>query len=227
VISPYTQTGKVDSTFYSQVSVLRTIEQIVGISPMTQFDAAATPMLNSFSDTPNLTPYTAIVPAQNVHEKNPVNPPMAQVAPASLDQVATLVDQNEGLENQVLWAFYGTGPMPAPKTSAHDISIPGSADLGAADNGGTDTGSIAGVPAGPADVLTPQGSVTSTSTSATKPSNSVPGTQGTTPGDQNQAENQGGGADDKTDPLSVSKTGVHNGSTTADLGTLGDNLGDA
>src|SRR5262249_27758074 len=41
VISPYTQTGQVDSTFYSQVSVLRTIEQIVGIAPMTQFNAAA------------------------------------------------------------------------------------------------------------------------------------------------------------------------------------------
>jgi YVTN family beta-propeller protein len=116
VISPYTQTGKVDSTFYSQVSVLRTIEQIVGISPMTQFDAAATPMINAFSDTPNLTEYTAIVPTQDVHEKNPVNPPLAQFAPQSLDDVATLVDQNERLENEVLWAYYGTGPMPQPVT---------------------------------------------------------------------------------------------------------------
>jgi hypothetical protein len=109
----------VDSTFYSQVSVLRTIEQIVGISPMTQFDAAATPMLNAFSDTPNMKAYTAIVPTQNVHEKNPVNPPMAGQAAKSLDQVATLVDANEGLENQVLWAYYGTGPMPAPKSNGH------------------------------------------------------------------------------------------------------------
>src|SRR5262249_11570582 len=45
VISPYTQTGKVDSTFYSQVSMLRTMELIIGIGPMTQYDAAATPML--------------------------------------------------------------------------------------------------------------------------------------------------------------------------------------
>src|SRR5262249_14302236 len=59
VISPYTQTGKVDSTFYSQVSMLRTMELIVGIGPMSQYDAAATPMLNSFSDTRNVTPYTA------------------------------------------------------------------------------------------------------------------------------------------------------------------------
>jgi hypothetical protein len=119
VISPYTQTGKVDSTFYSQVSVLRTVEQIVGISPMTQFDAAATPMINAFTDTPNMKAYTAIVPTQNVHEKNPVTPPMGQVAAQSLDQVATLVDANEALENQVLWAYYGTGPMPAPINNGH------------------------------------------------------------------------------------------------------------
>jgi YVTN family beta-propeller protein len=125
VISPYTQTGNVDSTFYSQVSVLRTIEQIVGIGPMTQFDAAATPMLNAFTDTPNFTPYTAIVPTQNVHEKNPVNPPLAQFAAASLNDVATLVDQNEALENQVLWAYYGTGPMPAPRTSVRDAPVVG------------------------------------------------------------------------------------------------------
>jgi hypothetical protein len=121
VISPYTQTGKVDSTFYSQVSVLRTIEQIVGIAPMTQFDAAATPMLNAFTNTPNFTPYTAIKPSQNVHQHNPVNAPMADPA-VTLDMVATAVDQNEAAENQGIWADYGKGPMPAPKTSLRDIS---------------------------------------------------------------------------------------------------------
>src|SRR5262249_27015463 len=121
VISPYTQTGKVDSTFYSQVSVLRTIEQIVGIAPMTQFDAAATPMLNSFTNTPNMATYTALKPTQNVHEKNPVNAPMADPA-VTLDMVATAVDQNEAAENQGIWADYGKGPMPAPKTSLRDVS---------------------------------------------------------------------------------------------------------
>jgi YVTN family beta-propeller protein len=128
VISPYTQTGKVDSTFYSQVSVLRTIEQIVGISPMTQFDAAATPLLNAFSNTANMKPYTAIVPTQNVHEKNPVNPPMASVAAKSLAAVAVLVDNNEALENQILWAYYGKGTMPAPKSNGHTppgVAVPG------------------------------------------------------------------------------------------------------
>src|SRR5204863_2568124 len=48
-ISPYTQTGAVDSTFYSSVSVLRTMELILGVPPITQFDAVATPTSTAFS----------------------------------------------------------------------------------------------------------------------------------------------------------------------------------
>ena len=120
VISPYTQTGKVDSTFYSQVSVLRTIEQIVGIAPMTQFDAAATPMLNSFINTPNMRTYTALVPTQDVHEKNPVAAPTFSPF-ASLAEAATAVDQNETLENMGIWKSIkgADSPMPAPKSSLH------------------------------------------------------------------------------------------------------------
>jgi hypothetical protein len=65
------------------------------------------------------------VPTQNVHEKNPVNPPMAQVAAKSLEEVATLVDQNEQLENEILWALYGTGTMPAPKHNLQDFGFGG------------------------------------------------------------------------------------------------------
>ena len=41
MISPYTRIGKVDDTFYSTVSTLRSIELLVGIKPLTQFDASA------------------------------------------------------------------------------------------------------------------------------------------------------------------------------------------
>jgi YVTN family beta-propeller protein len=58
VISPYTQTGKVDSTFYDTTAVLRTMELILGLPPMTQYEAAAIPMFNSFTAKPNFTPYT-------------------------------------------------------------------------------------------------------------------------------------------------------------------------
>jgi YVTN family beta-propeller protein len=149
VISPYTQTGKVDSTFYSQVSVLRTIEQIVGLAPMTQFDAAATPMLNSFTDTPNMTPYTVIKPTQNVHEKNPVNAPLADPN-VTLDMIATQVDQNEAAENQGLWADYGTGPMPAPRTSFRTY---GTQPSDAGDSDAADAGSTQG--AAPSSAASP------------------------------------------------------------------------
>jgi hypothetical protein len=77
VISPYTQTGAVDSTLYSTASMLRTMELILGLQPMTQFDAAATPMYASFQTTPNLTPYSALVPQQSLTALNPASAPMA------------------------------------------------------------------------------------------------------------------------------------------------------
>src|SRR6516225_384130 len=118
VISPYTQTGQVDSTFYSTVSMLRTIEQIVGIPPMTQFDAAANSFVGAFTDQPNFTTYSAITPTQDVHQKNPVPPPMA---PAQImSQLASgdfaredLIDPHE-LNQQIWESIKGDTPMPAP-----------------------------------------------------------------------------------------------------------------
>ena len=48
IVSPYTRRGVVDSTMYSTSSMLRTMELILGLQPMSQFDAAATPMFNAF-----------------------------------------------------------------------------------------------------------------------------------------------------------------------------------
>ncbi|MBC7808402.1 MAG: SMP-30/gluconolactonase/LRE family protein [Akkermansiaceae bacterium] len=70
VISPYTRTGKVDSTHYSTVSLLRTMELILGIPPMSQYDAAATPMYNAFTNKPDLTPYTLQAPRIDLNVKN-------------------------------------------------------------------------------------------------------------------------------------------------------------
>ncbi|GAA3551821.1 alkaline phosphatase family protein [Microlunatus spumicola] len=60
VISPYAQHGKVDSTYYSQITMVRTIEQILGAQPLNQKVAAATPMYSAFTDKPDLTPFTAV-----------------------------------------------------------------------------------------------------------------------------------------------------------------------
>ena len=60
VISAYNKTGQVNSTLYNQTSMVRTMEQIMGLPPMNQFDLTATPMSDVFSATPDLTPYTTL-----------------------------------------------------------------------------------------------------------------------------------------------------------------------
>ena len=53
LISPYTRTGTIDSTMYNTTSVLRTMELILRLRPMTHFDAGARPMINAFSKEPS------------------------------------------------------------------------------------------------------------------------------------------------------------------------------
>ncbi|WP_250304948.1 bifunctional YncE family protein/alkaline phosphatase family protein [Streptomyces sp. A 4/2] len=60
VISPYAQHGVVDSHYYSQITMIRTIEQILGIHPMNQKDSAATPMTGAFTKKANLAPFNAL-----------------------------------------------------------------------------------------------------------------------------------------------------------------------
>ncbi|MGW7547849.1 alkaline phosphatase family protein [Streptomyces sp. NPDC054770] len=60
VISPYAQHGTVDDHYYSQITMIRTIEQILGIHPMNQLDSAATPMYGAFTNKANDTPFTAV-----------------------------------------------------------------------------------------------------------------------------------------------------------------------
>jgi len=60
IISPWAQHGTVDSHYYSQITMMRTIEQILGIHPMNQKDSAATPMHGAFTQNANVTPFTAL-----------------------------------------------------------------------------------------------------------------------------------------------------------------------
>jgi hypothetical protein len=60
VIGPHVRRGAVDSTLYSTCSMLRTMELILGLKPLTQFDAAARPMYASFQAEPDLRPFTAL-----------------------------------------------------------------------------------------------------------------------------------------------------------------------
>ncbi len=115
VISPYTRTGRVDATFYSTASMLRTMELIVGLRPLTQFDAYATPMLAVFGTRPDLTPYTATKPTQDLREVNPVNAPFS--AQSELQDLTKEDQINMQQFNQAIWASVkGTDtPMPAPQ----------------------------------------------------------------------------------------------------------------
>jgi YVTN family beta-propeller protein len=60
VISPWAQHGKVINTFYSQISAVRTIEQILGAQPLNEKVAAATPMYDAFTSKPNYKPFDAV-----------------------------------------------------------------------------------------------------------------------------------------------------------------------
>ncbi len=60
IISPWAAHGVVDSTYYSQINMVRTIEQILGGQPLNEKVAAATPMFGAFTDTPDFRPFTAV-----------------------------------------------------------------------------------------------------------------------------------------------------------------------
>ena len=115
VISPYSQTGAVDSTFYSTASMLRTIELIVGLGPMTQFDAYSTPMSRTFTGRQQLQPYDAARPAVNFSEVNTAASPMAA---QSARQDLTREDQIDmDTFNQAIWKSVkgADSTMPAPR----------------------------------------------------------------------------------------------------------------
>jgi len=117
-ISPYTQTGRVDSTFYSTASMVRTIGLLAGTGPLTQFDDYSTPMSASFVDRPDLDPYDAITPTYPMTSVNGADAPMAaQMAAQHLEQADRI---DERTFNEAIWQdVKGKGSvMPEPK---HDL----------------------------------------------------------------------------------------------------------
>jgi hypothetical protein len=112
VISPYTRRGIVDSTLYNTTSVLRTIELILGLKPMTMFDAAARPMANAFAGTPNLAVYRNEPPQVRLDVKNPEHSATAERSMKLDFSASDMADEHE--LNDILWiAIKGTIPPPA------------------------------------------------------------------------------------------------------------------
>lgn len=116
VISPYTRRGTVDSTLYNTTSILRSIELILGLKPMTMFDAAARPMANAFQATADLRPYENEPARVPLNEKNPLHSATAERSQKLDFSRSDLADEDE--LNDILWlAIKGTNP-PAPVRSA-------------------------------------------------------------------------------------------------------------
>jgi len=114
VVSPYIKRQTIDSTLYTTSSMLRTIELLLGLPPMSQYDAAASPMYASLSDKPDLTPYVHLKPTVDVMEKNTVR---AYGARRSMKMNFAEVDEAPMAElNEILWKSIkgADSPVPAP-----------------------------------------------------------------------------------------------------------------
>ncbi len=115
VISPYVRRGAVDSTLYNQTSMLRTMELILGLHPMTQFDAASRPMSAAFQSTPDARPYEAVRPKHPLDERNPENSPTAARSERMDFSEADRIDDDE--LNDILWRAIRKTEPPAPVRS--------------------------------------------------------------------------------------------------------------
>ncbi|MBO0726258.1 MAG: hypothetical protein J2P52_11710, partial [Blastocatellia bacterium] len=123
VASPYTRRHYVDSTMYTTSGMLRTMELILGLPPMSQYDAAATPMCNSFTSKADLAPFKHLEARIDLAEKNPANAPGAQRS-AQLD--FSKEDAAPDIElNEIIWKSVrgADSAMPAPVRSAFVRSI--------------------------------------------------------------------------------------------------------
>jgi len=126
VVSPYARRQAVVSAHYSTVSLLRTIEQILGLKPMNQFDAAARPMVECFSDRADFTPYTALPSNVPLDQMNPpahaiAHPQLRADALASENMNFQQVDQAPEDElNRILWRAIRGPDTPYPEWAVSD-----------------------------------------------------------------------------------------------------------
>jgi len=108
-ISPYTKRGEVISTHYNQNSFLRTMELILGVSPMTQFDLLAEPLVDCFTSEPDFSPYTVIPNKIPLDEMNPSlssisNEKQLYYAQKSMEMPLDDIDEaDEGIFNRIIW----------------------------------------------------------------------------------------------------------------------------
>lgn len=118
VVSPYARRRAVDSTLYTTCGMLRTMELILGVPPMSQCDAAAAPMYGAFREQPDLALFRHREARVPIDEMNDPAAPAAKAAALMNLEEADRVPDLEG--NEILWkAVRGEEcPMPPPVRAA-------------------------------------------------------------------------------------------------------------
>jgi DNA-binding beta-propeller fold protein YncE len=114
VAGPFVKRGALDSTLYTTSGILRTMELVLGLPPMSQYDAAATPMYAAFQAVPNLSPYQAKRARISLTEKNDEHAWGAAQSAAMNFAVADRAPEHE--LNEILWKSVRgrASPMPPP-----------------------------------------------------------------------------------------------------------------
>jgi YVTN family beta-propeller protein len=116
VISAFIKRHSIDSNMYNTTSLLRTMETMLGLHPMTQFDAAAPVIAAPFQQTPDARPYIAEKARVDLEEINKADAPGAKESGKM--NFADADDVDEDLLNRILWRdIKGDAPMPAPVRS--------------------------------------------------------------------------------------------------------------
>jgi YVTN family beta-propeller protein len=140
IVSPYVRRGQVNHTYYTQVSMVRTIEKLLGLPPMNQFDNLAAPMADAFTDNPDLTPYT-FIPNQtpldmlNAAATNKIRKAwqdeVARYFPRGPNQKPDIADPN--LLNHAIW--YANTNFSKPYPGERRIFFPSQLRSARADDG--------------------------------------------------------------------------------------------
>jgi hypothetical protein len=119
VVSPYSRLKNVNHTYYTQPSMVRTIEQILGLPPMNIQDAIANPMTDCFGTTPDMTPYKALPNNIPIDE---MTPPLTSLSGKALHYAKkSMLPEYDGVDsgdddqlNRILWfAAKGNAPYPS------------------------------------------------------------------------------------------------------------------
>jgi hypothetical protein len=115
VISPFTKGHGADHTLYTTASMLRSMELILGIPPMSQYDASATPMFSLFSATPDLSGYSSEKPRWDLTEKNKTGSyGQSSMEKFNLQREDAVPDR---AFSEIIWRSIKGTPMPAPRFS--------------------------------------------------------------------------------------------------------------